>query len=56
MNTEQILKDLNRAKVTFQLRAIQAAMGMPEDEQCATCGDYHEPDAVPFTCETGDGE
>lgn len=26
-----------------------------DEVQCPTCGDHHEPDAVPFTCETGDG-
>lgn len=54
-----IIKELVRAKVAFQQRAILAAMGVrPEQverEQCSTCGDHHEPDAVPFTCQTGDG-
>lgn len=26
-----------------------------EAEQCPICGDHHEADAVPFTCQTGDG-
>lgn len=24
--------------------------------QCDICGDYHESDSVPLSCETGDGE
>ena len=51
--TQELLSALARAKVAIQLRAIQAAMGIPE--QCPTCGDHHEADAVPFACETGDG-
>lgn len=64
--TNQLLKDLARAKAAFQLRAIQAAMGIPHcshcDEEhddravfCDICGDHHEPGEVPFTCESGDG-
>jgi hypothetical protein len=63
-----LLKDLARAKAAFQLRAIQAAMGINpahcdhcqeahEDGAvfCDICGDHHEPDRVPLACETGDG-
>lgn len=64
--TQQLLADLARAKVAFQLRAVQAAMGIPHcqhcDEthedgavHCDICGDHHEPDSVPRECETGDG-
>ncbi len=55
--TQALLKDLARAKAVFQLRAIVTVTGMEENlEQCGTCGDYHEPGEVPFTCETGDGQ
>ena len=55
--TETLLKDLARAKAMFQLRAVTTALAIePEPEQCGTCGDHHEPGAVPFTCQTGDGE
>lgn len=32
-----------------------AAMKFAAEEACPICGGYHEKDAVPFTCETGDG-
>lgn len=53
-----LLKDLARTKATFQLRAITAAMGIEptQEVECRVCGDSHEQDAVPFTCETGDGQ
>ena len=57
-NTQQILKDLAKAKAVFQLRAIVAAMGIEPDSdaiQCSTCGDHHD-GAVPYSCQTGDGE
>ena len=63
--TQELLKELARAKVAFQLRAITAAMGMcghceetHEDGAvfCEICGEHHEPDRVPFGCQTGDGE
>ncbi len=57
-----VLKDLAKAKAVFQQKAILSAMGVlqrdlveAEVEQCATCGDHHELDAVPFICQTGDG-
>lgn len=62
----ELLKDLARAKAVFQLRAITAAMGIERCEHCEkthddgaifcdVCGDHHEPDSVPLTCQTGDG-
>ena len=66
--TTQLLNDLAKAKVTFQLRAVQAAMGIElincghcdeahEDGAvfCDICGEHHEPDAVPYGCQSGDG-
>lgn len=61
-----LLKDLARAKAVFQLRAITAAMGIERCDHCQEthddgevfcdiCGDHHEPGAVPFICQTGDG-
>ena len=51
-----ILRDLARARVAFQRRAILAAMGIDPDspEPCRVCGDEHigEP---PLPCRTGDG-
>lgn len=30
--------------------------GMLENDSCDICGDYHDKDSVPLSCETGDGE
>lgn len=56
--SQELLKDLALAKVTFQLRAIQHFMEenprVPKIE-CAVCGDMHDNDKIPYYCETGDG-
>ncbi len=28
----------------------------PVEESCDICGDLHEPDNIPLSCKTGDGE
>ena len=55
MSNETLLKELVKVKALFQQRTILAAMGIPGLVQCPTCGDHHEAEAVPFTCQTGDG-
>lgn len=55
--TQQLLSELTRAKVTFQLRGIVAAMGIDPDTlhpQCEICGDSDCQRGR--ACETGDGE
>ena len=37
-------------------QAVEDLLDSLELEQCGTCGDYHELDEVPFTCQTGYGE
>ena len=56
-SNQELLSALARAKATFQFRAVQTALGIPDEAlvECATCGDHHEAEAVPFTCQTGDG-
>lgn len=54
-DTQKTLSNLARVKALFQMRAITAAMGIPAPADCQTCGDHHEPDAVPLPCQTGDG-
>lgn len=51
---QAVLNDLARAKATFQLRAILAAMEVP-DRDCLICGEDHEGN-LPRGHETGDGE
>jgi len=54
MSKQSLLNDLAKAKTIFQLRSILTVMEVPE-VHCGICGDYHPADAIPFTCETGDG-
>lgn len=69
MSHESLIAELTRAKALFQARAICAAMGIPPgvaslnqsnstplEVQCNICGDYHESDAVPYACQTGDSQ
>jgi hypothetical protein len=32
-----------------------AALAEDDIESCGICGDHHEPDRVPYPCQTGDG-